>query len=332
MARINNLTNFLTDVASAIKTKKGSETSIPAANFDTEILSLPSGGTYQTKSININNNGNYNLLPDTGYDAMSEVTISVAISPNLQDLTLTQNGTYSAGQGYDGIGQVIVNVPGAENLDPVLTAQEQKLAELEALVDSKISGLDSAYKELEYIESSGTQYIDTLIKINGGLRVKTNLILPSSSVDGHIFGGRNGSGKDAFGVYVHLTTIRNDYNASISGTTASPVNSTFYIDKNKGNLYINDIITHTQYTNTIENAEFSGNYNLFIFCRNHNGEPQAFTTYILYNFKIYNNDVLVRNFIPVKRKSDNEVGLYDKVSKTFFTNQGTGTFIAGPEI
>ena len=37
MARVNNLSNFLTDVASAIKTKKGSETAIPAANFDTEI-------------------------------------------------------------------------------------------------------------------------------------------------------------------------------------------------------------------------------------------------------------------------------------------------------
>ena len=37
MARIDTLTNFLTDVASAIKTKKGDNTPIPASNFDTEI-------------------------------------------------------------------------------------------------------------------------------------------------------------------------------------------------------------------------------------------------------------------------------------------------------
>ena len=80
MARTNNLTNFLTDVASAIKTKKGSNTSIPAANFDTEIINLPSQGTYQQKSITIEQNGNYNLLPDTGYDAMDSVSISANVS------------------------------------------------------------------------------------------------------------------------------------------------------------------------------------------------------------------------------------------------------------
>ena len=49
MARIDNLTNFLTDVASAIKTKKGNDTDIPAANFDTEIANLPSGGSGDVK-------------------------------------------------------------------------------------------------------------------------------------------------------------------------------------------------------------------------------------------------------------------------------------------
>ena len=44
MARINNLTNYLTDVATAIKTKKGDSTPILASDFDTEILNLPSGG------------------------------------------------------------------------------------------------------------------------------------------------------------------------------------------------------------------------------------------------------------------------------------------------
>ena len=44
MARTDTLINFLTDVAAAIKTKKGDDTLIPAANFDTEITNLPSGG------------------------------------------------------------------------------------------------------------------------------------------------------------------------------------------------------------------------------------------------------------------------------------------------
>ena len=43
MARTNNLTNFLTDVADAIREKKGTEGTIQASDFDTEIASISSG-------------------------------------------------------------------------------------------------------------------------------------------------------------------------------------------------------------------------------------------------------------------------------------------------
>ena len=43
MADISNLSQFLTDVATAIREKKGTEEQIPAANFDTEIANIPSG-------------------------------------------------------------------------------------------------------------------------------------------------------------------------------------------------------------------------------------------------------------------------------------------------
>lgn len=79
MARIDNLTNYLTDVAAAIKTKKGSQVNIPAANFDIEISNLPSGGTYQTKSINITNNGLMNVTPDQGYDAIAVLNITTNV-------------------------------------------------------------------------------------------------------------------------------------------------------------------------------------------------------------------------------------------------------------
>ncbi|MGN1175979.1 MAG: leucine-rich repeat domain-containing protein [Roseburia sp.] len=51
MARTDTLTNFLTDVAAAIKAKKGDTTAIPAANFDTEIANLPSGDNSVLKSM-----------------------------------------------------------------------------------------------------------------------------------------------------------------------------------------------------------------------------------------------------------------------------------------
>lgn len=44
MARTDTLGNFLTDVANAIRTKKGTSEAIQASDFDTEIENLPSGG------------------------------------------------------------------------------------------------------------------------------------------------------------------------------------------------------------------------------------------------------------------------------------------------
>lgn len=44
MARTDTLPHFLTDVADAIREKKGSEDTIQASDFDTEIENLPSGG------------------------------------------------------------------------------------------------------------------------------------------------------------------------------------------------------------------------------------------------------------------------------------------------
>ena len=54
MARIDNLTNFLTDVATAIKDKKGTNDTIKASDFDTEITNLPSGGSEPEKGYIIN--------------------------------------------------------------------------------------------------------------------------------------------------------------------------------------------------------------------------------------------------------------------------------------
>ena len=43
-------------------------------------------------------------------------------------------------------------------------------------------------------------------------------------------------------------------------------------------------------------------------------------------------EVMIADYIPAKRNSDNVLGMYDTVSGTFFTNQGTGSFVAGPEV
>ena len=69
MARTDNLTNYLTDVADAIREKKGTTDVIPANTFDEEIKNLPSGGGdvseyFETTVTNSNKTdfGRYKLI------------------------------------------------------------------------------------------------------------------------------------------------------------------------------------------------------------------------------------------------------------------------------
>jgi len=45
------------------------------------------------------------------------------------------------------------------------------------------------------------------------------------------------------------------------------------------------------------------------------------------NLEVKQGGLIVGNFIPCIRKSDNKTGMYDTVSRAFYTNAGTGEFI-----
>jgi len=85
---------------------------------------------------------------------------------------------------------------------------------------------------------------------------------------------------------------------------------------------------------TLTSGEFNATY-LSLFCQKYNNnEPSVVGK--LYNFAIYsgsgNNKVYSHNLIPCQRKSDNVIGLMDEITGTFYTNYGSGTFIAGPTV
>ena len=82
----------------------------------------------------------------------------------------------------------------------------------------------------------------------------------------------------------------------------------------------------------MEGFEATNTSPIYIFgMRLPNGSAGSLGKFKLYKFKIYESDVLVHDFIPAKIKtnSDDIICLYDKVTNEFFTNAGTGSFIAG---
>jgi hypothetical protein len=72
---------------------------------------------------------------------------------------------------------------------------------------------------------------------------------------------------------------------------------------------------------------------LFLFARNCKDTTiDRLSAIKLYRARIWDNNVLVRDFIPCYRKTDNEVGLYDLANGVFYTNSGTGEFVKGANV
>ena len=96
---------------------------------------------------------------------------------------------------------------------------------------------------------------------------------------------------------------------------------------NKGKVTING----NTYINNATKS-FSVNRPLYIFAGNMKGSLEQPTSYQLEYFKVYDNDTLVRDYVPCYRRTDNAAGLYDLVNNTFYPNVGTGNFTIGSEI
>lgn len=52
----------------------------------------------------------------------------------------------------------------------------------------------------------------------------------------------------------------------------------------------------------------------------------------VYEYKQWIDNVLERYFVPCYRKSDDEAGMYDLIYDEFYTNAGSGTFIVGNDV
>ena len=64
-----------------------------------------------------------------------------------------------------------------------------------------------------------------------------------------------------------------------------------------------------------------------------NSSPTKNTVGKLYRCQFYSTEgVLSGDFIPCYRKADSVAGMWDRVSEQFYTNAGTGTFILGADI
>lgn len=111
MAKNNNLTDFLTGVANAIRTKKGTSDLINPQDFESEISSIKTEKAEQEKSVSISTNGTTEVTPDSG-KVLSKVSVTTNVQPTLQEKTVVPTTTQqivTADSGKYGLSKVTVS-------------------------------------------------------------------------------------------------------------------------------------------------------------------------------------------------------------------------------
>ena len=193
----------------------------------------------------------------------------------------------------------------------VVTMDNDKNVTSEKL-DNIYSHVTDDYQEIEYLESTGTQYIDTGYKPNGSTKVEILLEtkdIPTSNK--FFYGSRNNVGNSGFACGTQPKLIgaygsNNEFNVD-----AISANKKYRITQT------NELIVNNNVIYSYNKQNFSGSYNFLIFAVNNGTNGVDFkSNYKFYDMKIYDDGVLTRYFVPVIRKSDNKPGMLDLANKT----------------
>lgn len=186
--------------------------------------------------------------------------------------------------------------------------------------------------EVEYLESTGTQWIDTEIKPSEDLA--TYLTFSYQEIKKNI---------TAFGSRSSLTS--NDrYWINYDGKFEIGYGSWYGFPMHTNVGVINTIafneIVNGNHTFTVngETCTFDGNpnatVNIIIFGRLVGSMAPFLCKMRLYSMSMKRNGVLILDFIPVRftnENGDNEGAMYDRVSGQLYRNAGTDAFIIGPD-
>lgn len=196
------------------------------------------------------------------------------------------------------------------------------------------------YDEVEYIESDGTQYIDTgyIHKVNTKIECVCEVSSSISIRWGCLFGARWWNTYYSMALFTRFDDSNKPTFYCASGRYDAITDGGFpYNNKTKVEVYNNVAAWYDTDGNYIGKivggTQNDGRYSTYIFEFNNGGSPDGSKNIMkLYSFKIYEDDTLLHWYVPVKTNDPNQptvAGLYDLVGRTFLQKRVGNDFTTG---
>lgn len=180
--------------------------------------------------------------------------------------------------------------------------------------------------EVEYLESTGTQWIDTLVTLDSDDVVT----LKGSLANRNSFFGVFRNDGTSFNLTGTGSSSMFRYGTS-NPSTATSLNVPYVFECGNGNFSVDGNLVFSS------SQSFTGVTNCTLFARNGAATTSSFqmSDYLkgkIYWLKIKKASILVRDMIPVRFTNElgqSEGSMFDRVSGELFRNKGTGAFIIG---
>lgn len=197
---------------------------------------------------------------------------------------------------------------------------------------SDVSVLPSSagYEGLNAIITTGTQYVDSGVNANNGISIELDVAgFSFGSSSSWLCGARHQIDGDtySFGILADSKPDDRFYrfdNGDISYDTRSIATDS----PSRTKFYLSDVLAKVgDVSISFNRYAFDFNENVYIFNTQKDGVPDAAASSVTcYGVKMWSDDILIRDLKPAKRISDNEIGMYDVVNGSFYTNAGSGVF------
>lgn len=189
--------------------------------------------------------------------------------------------------------------------------------------------LPKEYQQVEYIESTGTQWIDLNIKTGENVRefiTETEISWKTKQFSRQLTGANNMQWIGVSNGKWDIGSIGSSYDTDVfyKAKNICFINNNGY---RGARLYINDALN----VEAISSFNSIQNNRQYVFNLGNGATTYKCICKIKY-WKLIRDDTIICNLIPCYRKTDNIIGMYNIVNNQFYTNQGTGTFIKGENV